>query len=124
MRGVNLTVCVSGRHFERKQNMKKFLKSYRHLTALLAVVMLAIAVIGLGALVAAGLFIVGLWQLSQFAMSKPRRGVCCISGLTPEQIEEFGEVINGLKGWSERHKNLRKRWKNCKTKCVSCESMA
>jgi Phage capsid family len=82
--------------------MKKFLKKYRHLTALLAIVMLAFAVVGLGAPCAAGLFIVGLWQLSQFAMSKPRRGVCYIVSLTQEQVEEFDTIIKDLKGKSER----------------------
>lgn len=77
--------------------MKKFLKKYRHLTALLAVIVLAVAIVGLGAPCATGLLIVALYQLSQFAMSKPRRGVCYLSAMTQEQLDEFDDILKKLK---------------------------
>ena len=77
--------------------MKKYLKRYRHLTSLLAVILLAIATVHLGAPLGVGIATVGLWQLSQFAMSKPRRGVCYIATLTPEQVDEFQDILRDLK---------------------------
>ena len=83
-------------------NMKKFLKSYRHLTSLLAVTLLAIATVNLGAPMAFGIAIVACWQLSQLAMSKPRRGYCFETvGLTPEQVREFEGIIKELAGLKE-----------------------
>lgn len=77
--------------------MNRFLKRYRHLTALLAIVICAVALIALGAPVASGVAIVALWQLSQFAMSKPRRGFCYISALTEDQVCEFQDILRDLK---------------------------
>jgi HK97 family phage major capsid protein len=77
--------------------MKKFLKKYRHAISLLAVILLAVAVIGLGAPVATGLLIIGLWQLLQFAVSKPRPGVFFTAALTTDQVEEFQDILRTLK---------------------------
>lgn len=72
--------------------MKTLLRNYRHLSALLAVVILAVAICNLGAPIIAGVALVACWQLSQFAMSK-RCGACFNSVLTPEQMKEFGEIM-------------------------------
>jgi HK97 family phage major capsid protein len=77
--------------------MKPFLKKYRHTISLLAICLLALAIILLGAPVASALLVVGLWQLSQFAVSKPRRGAFYVSALTPDQIEEITEGSKALK---------------------------
>jgi len=77
--------------------MKEILKPYRHLLALLAVIVLAFALYQLGAALGVCVAIVGCWQLYQFALSKPRRGVCYIAtALTPEQIEEFRDILREL----------------------------
>ncbi len=82
--------------------MKSFLRKYRHLTSLVAVIMAAFALVMLGAPLALGVFIVGLYQLSQFAMSKRTR-FCCVAGLTPEQLREFDaamrEVSENVAEW-------------------------
>lgn len=75
--------------------MKKLLKPYRHLAALFAVCLLAVAVIMLGAPLITGVAIVACWQLSQFAMSK-RCGRCFTTALTPEQLKEFEGIVKGL----------------------------
>lgn len=85
--------------------MKSFGKRYRHLIALFCVIGLAVGLIGLGAPVAAGLLIVGLFQLSQFAMSK-RCGVCFNSALTPEQVKEFSQILDSFKGFDGLFKEL------------------
>ena len=76
--------------------MKKFLKRYKHTISLLAVVAIAFCFVMLGAPVAVGIGIVGLWQLSQFARSK-RCGVCFTTAFTPEQVREFGDICESLK---------------------------
>jgi HK97 family phage major capsid protein len=48
---------------------------------------------------------VALWQLSQFAMSK-RPGVCFTSAMTPEQIQEFQRILDGMKGYDGMFKDL------------------
>ena len=75
--------------------MKKFLKKYKHTISLLAVVAIAFCFVMLGAPIAAGIAIVALWQLSQFAKSK-RCGVCFTTVLTPEQVKEFGDICKAL----------------------------
>jgi HK97 family phage major capsid protein len=78
--------------------MKMFLKNYRHLTALALVLFVAALGITLGIFPpAAGLLIVGLWQLSQIALSKRRAGAFYMAALTPEQLSEFEDIIRGLK---------------------------
>jgi len=82
----------TNKQLTEEKSMKKFIKKYRHLTALFAVVMLAIALVYLGAPVASAILILGLWQLSQFAMSK-QRAVCYLAGLTPDQVDEFSDIL-------------------------------
>lgn len=78
--------------------MTKMLKSYRHLISLLAVIVLAVALASLGAPALVCAMIVGCYQLSQFAMSKPRRNCYyTTAGLTPEQIREFEGILNEFK---------------------------
>lgn len=87
--------------------MKKFLKRYRHLTALLAVLVMAFALFQLGAPLGVCVAIVGLWQLSQFAMSKPRRGYCYVAAtLTKDQVEEFSDILRELSAEHPRLKEL------------------
>lgn len=70
--------------------MKTFFSKYKHLTSLLAVVVLAIAATALGFPPAAAFVLVCLYQLSQLAMSKGyRRGRLCIAALTDEQVKEI-----------------------------------
>ena len=76
--------------------MKKLLKPYRHLTALLAVIVLSIGLFELHVISAPGiLFLVGWWQLLAFARSR-RCGVCFASALSPEQIDEFSDILRDL----------------------------
>ena len=107
--------------------MKKLFKNFRHLIALAAILFVAIVGVCLGVLrPASAMFIVGLWQLSQFAMSKPsairrsrRIGALYITGLTPEQLEEFDDVLRDLqkeypkvKGLPEKISMLEKLYDN------------
>lgn len=85
--------------------MNTFLKSYRHLTALFAVLVMSIALVMLGAPLVTMIALPGLWQLSQFAMSK-RCGTCFNSVLTPEQVKEFGSILDGLKGVPDQLKRF------------------
>ena len=79
------------------KNMKKFLKSYANLIALAAVLTVAITGLCLGILnPGAAFLIVGLWQLSQFAISKRQSGVCFLTGLTPEQVAEFETIMRDM----------------------------
>lgn len=70
--------------------MKKFLHKYKHLTALAAVIVGAVALAKLGMPPGIAFMLVILYQLVQFAQSKGyRRGRVCIAALTEEQIKEF-----------------------------------
>lgn len=97
--------------------MNKKLKRYRHLIALLCVVALALGTVQLGLAaglppahcVASGVMIVGLWQLSQFAMSK-RSGVCYNSVLTPEQVKEFEGIVKEIGGEWKTVKDIMRQW--------------
>jgi len=75
--------------------MKTFRK-YKHLIALAAVCGLAVCVIALGAPVALGLLILGLWQISQIAMSKRTRCVYLAIG-SSEQIKELEKILEEFK---------------------------
>ena len=90
--------------------MKKILNPFRHLIALLAVGPFSITIVILGAPPAIALLIIGLWQLSQFALSK-RRGVCCIAALTEEQVEEFDGILKELSAEFPKLKGLQDRFK-------------
>jgi HK97 family phage major capsid protein len=76
--------------------MKSFLKPYRHLLALFSVAVLCFSLflLGVPAFICGGIF--ACWQLSQFAMYRPRRGHCYTTALTPEQIKEFGDICKEL----------------------------
>ena len=78
--------------------MTHFLKSYRHLTSLAAVIVLAICLALLGASPIACALFVGVYQLSRLAMSRPRRN-CFFetTGLTPEQLKEFESILGEFK---------------------------
>lgn len=80
---------------------KFFFKRYKHLTALFTVIACAVLFAALNIihpLTAA--CCVGLYQLSQFAMSK--RSLHCYNAvLTPEQIKEFDNICKELKGHAE-----------------------
>ena len=78
--------------------MKKFLKPYRHLTALLAVMLGAFALFMLGVPPIACALLLGCYQLIQFATSKGyRRGNLCIAALTEEQVKEFEKILGEFK---------------------------
>lgn len=84
--------------------MQNRLKKVRHLIALAAILVLAATVFnlnlsagcGVGKSLAVPILIVGLWQLSQFAMSR-RSGTCFNGALTPEQVKEFDGILRELK---------------------------
>lgn len=81
---------------ERFFYMRLVLRRYRHLAALAVVLLFALVSIMLGVLdVSSALVVVGLFQLSQFAISK-RCGVCFNAGLTPEQVKEFEVILKEL----------------------------
>ncbi|MEI8288674.1 MAG: phage major capsid protein [Verrucomicrobiota bacterium] len=70
--------------------MKSLIKPYRHLIALALVLCVAISGVALGIIHSGAAFlIVGLFQLSQFAISRRQAGVFFVAGLTQEQIDEF-----------------------------------
>lgn len=84
--------------------MKKYLKKYHNLLCLAAVVIGAVALVGLGMNPGAAVLCIGLYQLSQFAMSKPRAACYESIALTNEQLKEveevckeIGKLIPGLK---------------------------
>ena len=60
----------------------------------------------LGEAIAAPLAIVGLWQLSQFCLSK-RCGVCFEPVLTPEQVREFEGIIRALSEYKDIFPSVR-----------------
>lgn len=76
--------------------MHLLFKKFRHTIGLLAVCLLASALVMLGAPVAAGIFIIGLWQLSQIAISKRRIVGCYITGMSQEQLDEFDTILRQL----------------------------
>jgi HK97 family phage major capsid protein len=91
------------------KNLKRLLKPYRQLSYLLSVIILSLALFALHIIPAGGiLFIVGCWQLLAFARSR-RCGVCFTTVLSPEQIDEFQDILKQaqaefprLKGFTER----------------------
>jgi HK97 family phage major capsid protein len=75
------------------KKFKKLLKPYRQLSYLLSVIILSLALFALHIISAAGiLFIVGCWQLLCFARSR-RCGACFTTALSPEQLEEFNDIM-------------------------------
>ena len=86
--------------------MKKFLKRYKHLTSLIAFTMLAFMLLPFGPAVIA----LALYQLANFAMSKPRRGYCYeMAGLTREQIDEFDDILRSCKAEFPKVKGLEEK---------------
>ena len=85
--------------------MKKNLKPYRHLLALFAVILGAVALAHLGMPPVACAMLVGCYQLSQIAMSK-RQAMCYTTALSPEQIKEFEGILDGFKGYNAMFKEL------------------
>ena len=95
------------RSFNHSIIMKKSVKNFRHLIALALVISVAISGFALGTLSPGAAFlIVGLWQLSQFAVSKRQTATFFISGLTEEQIKEFDGILRGLAGHENIFKEL------------------
>lgn len=70
-------------------SMKKFCRKYKHLTSLLAVVLLAFLLLPF----ASAVFVVGCWQLAQIAMSRRWPAACFTTALSTEQIEEFEQIV-------------------------------
>lgn len=85
--------------------MKFKFKNYKHLAGLLAVILLAIGFVELGAPIASAIGIVGTWQLSQFVMSKSP-GYCFTTVFTPEQVKELEGILKGMKGYEAMLKTL------------------
>lgn len=85
--------------------MKKTLKKYKHLLSLAVVLAGASALFMLGASPALCLAMAGLWQLSQFALSK-RCGATFNTVLTPEQLKEFDTLLKSFEGYGSMFKEL------------------
>jgi HK97 family phage major capsid protein len=82
------------------------MKRFKHLGALLAVMLLAFALYTLGIIsLPAALVAIGCWQLAALARS-PRCGICYVAALTPEQIQEFTTIMDSLKGLDGIFKDL------------------
>jgi len=73
--------------------MKKFLKKYKHTTSLVAVGTAAFLLLPF----ALALFVLGLWQLSQIAMSRRHTSALYITVSSEEQIKEFEKICGELK---------------------------
>ena len=69
--------------------MNTFLIKYRHLTALAAVVLVSFLLLPS----ADAIFVIGCWQLTQFAMSRRRPAACFVSAMTLEQTEELNQIL-------------------------------
>ena len=85
--------------------MKKLLKLYRNLLALLAVIVFALALAMLGAPPLICALIIGLYQLSQLAMNR-RLPMCCTTALSEAQIKEFDSILESFKGYGDMFKDL------------------
>jgi hypothetical protein len=81
--------------------MKNIFRKYRHLSALFAVCALSFLLLPF----AAAVFAIGCWQLSQFAMSR-KSGYCYNSALSPEQLDEFEEILRSCKAEFPKVKGL------------------
>jgi HK97 family phage major capsid protein len=92
---------IQQHHSNFFDQMKSFFKKFRHLTALLAVCVLAFALVMLGAPMAVGIFIIGLWQLSQIAMSKRLFARCNMALLSNEQIKEFEDILSEFRDFGQ-----------------------
>ncbi|MDB6108335.1 MAG: Phage capsid family protein [Pedosphaera sp.] len=89
-------------------NKKPFMKRYQHLIGLALITLLAVALNQLHVMPLAGMiFLVCGYQLIQFALSRPRRGVCYNSVLTPEQLQEFQDILKSFGSYGEMFKLLK-----------------
>jgi HK97 family phage major capsid protein len=82
--------------------MKTFFRKYRHLTSLFAVALLSFLLLPF----AAAVFVIGCWQIAQIAMSRRRPAACFISALSPEQLDEFDEIMRNCKAEFPKVKGL------------------
>src|SRR5215213_4960347 len=74
-----------------------FLKRFKHLTALFTVIACAVFFVVSNILSpVTALALLGLYQLSQFALSR-RRACCFVAGLSPEQVQEFENICKEIK---------------------------
>lgn len=86
--------------------MNGFNRRYKHLGGLVAILLLVVGLMQLHLMsLPVGIFCMGFYQLSQFAMSK-RCGACFNSVLTPEQVKEFERILDGVKGYDGMFKEL------------------
>ena len=80
---------------------------YKHLIGLALIIMLAVALFGIGVPAPACFALVACWQLLAFAQSKGyRRGVCFTTVLTPEQIKELDTAVKNLASFDSMFKDL------------------
>lgn len=94
--------------------MKSFLRKYPQLSLLSFAIMAAAALFALGAPQALGLTLVAGTQLALLALC-PQAGACfSVAALTPEQVKEFGDICNSLKGIPEEFKLLKEDTKKIK----------
>ena len=92
--------------------MRQFFEKYRHLAALVMVVILAVGLASLNVIQpATALVIVGCWQLLQFARS-PRVGACFVGMLTDAQVKEFQDCLTRISSWEGLVRNLPDRVKS------------
>jgi len=83
------------------------IKPYRHLLALLSVILLCTGLAVLHVIPpAAVLFFTGCWQLLQIARSKRRTSALFITGMSEEQIKEFENICSDLKKFGGMFKTL------------------
>lgn len=85
--------------------MKTSLKKFRNLLTLAAVIIGAFAAVMLGMNPGVAIVCVGLFQLSQLAMSK-RQAMCYTTALTPEQLKEFTGIMESFKSYDGIFKEI------------------
>ena len=78
------------------------MNKYKHTISLVAVSIAALMLLHF----AAAIFVIGCWQLSQFAMSR-KCGRCFTGALTPEQVKEFDGILKSFEGYSDMFKTLK-----------------
>lgn len=80
--------------------MKPFLKKYRNITSLAAVIIGAIALVMLGVPAVVCAMLVGCYQLIQISRGR-LQARCYITALSEDQIKEFDKICTELKGLAE-----------------------
>lgn len=81
------------------------MKRFKHLTALFAVILGAVALAMLGMPVAVCALLVGCYQLAMLGLSR-RHAMCMTSVLSPEQIKEFGDICESMKKYDGVFKEI------------------